>query len=145
MIPSAQRRHLASASPRKVDHGASCDQAASPILPSVEPRRTPVTRSARADWPGPAAPPGRSDLGEEGAGVEGPVQQDQHARAQHVQQLLRQVSLVAVGHRADGGPEQAAGCRSRPVPSAAGPGSRPCPAGGGYSRARPGCGWCRGP
>ena len=53
--------------------------------------------------------PVAGDLGQERVGVEGPVQQDQHARAQQVQQPPGQPGLVPVGRRADRGAEQAAG------------------------------------
>jgi len=59
--------------------------------------------------PGQQHRPGGGDLGEEHGGAGGPVQQDQHPRAQQVQQPPGQPDFVALGHRADGCPQQSAG------------------------------------
>ena len=53
--------------------------------------------------------PGGGDLAQERVGVEGPVQQDEHARAQQRQQPPGHGGLVPVGGRAERGAEQAAG------------------------------------
>jgi hypothetical protein len=52
---------------------------------------------------------GGRDLAQERVGVEGPVQQDQHARAQQVQQPPGHAGLVPVRGGAERGAEQAAG------------------------------------
>ena len=52
---------------------------------------------------------GGRDLAQERVGVEGPVQQDEHARAQQRQQPPGHGGLVPVGRRPERGAEQAAG------------------------------------
>jgi len=54
---------------------------------------------------------GDRDLAQERVGVEGPVQQDEHARVQQWQQPASHGGLVAVGGRPERRAEQAAGAR----------------------------------